>query len=65
MTYRQKLIEVKGRHANADTLHITRNAWLVALNKRKIIVEALTLARDGSVIKPFHYLLAPLARTIS
>lgn len=64
-TGRLHFIEVKGRHADADTVHVTRNEWLVALNKREMFVLAIALVRDGAVVGVPHYIRDPMARQIS
>ena len=64
-TGRLHFIEVKGRHADADTVHITKNEWLVALNKRDMFVLAIALVRDASVVEGPHYIRDPMARAIS
>jgi superfamily II DNA or RNA helicase len=58
-------IEVKGRHVDADSVHVTKNEWLVALNKREMFVLAIVLVRDGAVVEPPHYVRDPMARAIS
>ena len=62
---RLHFIEVKGRHADADTVHVTKNEWLVALNKREMFVLAIVLVRDGTVAEGPHYVRDPMARAIS
>jgi len=57
-------LEVKGRQADADTVHITKNEWLVALNKREMFVLAIGRIRDGQV-EALHYVRDPMARAIS
>ncbi|NVM22694.1 MAG: DUF3883 domain-containing protein [Desulfobacterales bacterium] len=57
-------IEVKGRQADADSVHITKNEWLVALNKRDMFVLAIGRVRDGQ-IETLHYIRDPMARAIA
>ena len=58
-------IEVKGRHVDADTVHVTKNEWLVALNKREMFVLAIVRVKDGTVVGKPHYIRDPMARAIS
>ncbi len=58
-------IEVKGRHADADTVHVTKNEWLVALNKREMFALAIVLVRDRAVVAPPHYIWDPMSRVVS
>jgi len=64
-TGKLNFIEVKGRHADADTVHVTKNEWLVALNKREMFILAIVLVRDGSVAEPPHYIRDPMARVVA
>ena len=57
-------IEVKGRQADADSVHITKNEWLVALNKRDMFILAIGRVRDGQ-IESLHYIRDPMARAIA
>lgn len=63
-TGRFRLIEVKGRHADADTIILTRNELLVALNKRKDYYLAIARVREEQ-IESLHYVQDPLARALS
>jgi len=63
-TGRLWLIEVKGRHADADTITITRNELLVALNKRDDYYLAIARIR-GDDVESLHYIQDPLARALS
>ena len=63
-TNRLRLIEVKGRQADADTIIVTRNEALVALNKRKDYYLAIARVRDETV-ESLHYVQDPLARVLS
>jgi len=63
-TGRLRLIEVKGRQADADTVIVTRNEMLVALNKRNDYY--LTVVRTRAVaVEPLHYVQDPLGRIVS
>jgi hypothetical protein len=64
-TGRLWLIEVKGRHVNADTVTITRNELLVALNKRDDYHLAIARVRDDDGIESLHYIQDPLERALS
>ena len=64
-TGRLHFIEVKGRYADTDSVHVTKNEWLVALNKREMYVLAIALVRDSSLVEPPHYARDPRARAIS
>lgn len=57
-------IEVKGRQADADSVHVTRTEWLVALNKRDMFVLAIARVRDTKV-ESLHYVRDPMARAIA
>ncbi len=57
-------LEVKGRQADADTVHVTRTEWLVALNKRDMFVLAIGRVRDNQV-ESLHYIRDPMARAIA
>jgi superfamily II DNA or RNA helicase len=63
-TGRLRFIEVKGRRADADTVVITRNELLVALNKREDYYMAVALVRDDAV-ESLHYIQDPLAHMLS
>jgi hypothetical protein len=63
-TGRLWLIEVKGRHVDADTITITRNEMLVALNKRNDYHLAIARVRDDDGIESLHYVQDPLARAL-
>jgi hypothetical protein len=63
-TNRLRLIEVKGREADADTIIVTRNEMLVALNKRKDYYLVIARVRDETV-ESLHYVQDPLARALS
>jgi len=64
-TGRLWLIEVKGRHVDADTITITRNELLVALNKRDDYYLAIARIRDDDRVDSLHYIQDPLARALS
>jgi hypothetical protein len=64
VTGRLHFIEVKGRHADAETIHVTKNEWLVALNKRELFALAIVLVKDGSVVGGPHYIHDPMAQAI-
>ncbi len=57
-------IEVKGRQADADIVHITKNEWLVALNKRGMFILAIGRVRDNQV-ESLHYIRDPMARAVA
>jgi len=57
-------IEVKGRQADADSVHITKNEWLVALNKRDMSVLAIARIRDNQV-ESLYYIRDPMARAVA
>ncbi|MDD5701026.1 MAG: helicase-related protein [Dehalococcoidales bacterium] len=57
-------IEVKGRVADANTIHITKNEWLVALNKREMFILAIGRIRNDE-IEDLHYISDPMARAIA
>ena len=57
-------IEVKGRQADADSVHITKNEWLVALNKREMFILAIGRVRDNQ-IESLHYIRDPMARAVA
>ena len=57
-------IEVKGRQADADSVHITKNEWLVALNKRDMSVLAIVRIRDNQV-ESLYYIRDPMARAVA
>jgi hypothetical protein len=59
-----RFIEVKGRRADADTIGITRNEMLVALNKREDYCLAIALVRDDKV-ESLHYVQDPLAHLLA
>jgi hypothetical protein len=63
-TDRLRFIEVKGRHVEADTIHVTKNEWLVALNKREAFALALVMMRDGQVVEPPHYMWDPMDQLV-
>ncbi len=63
-TGRLRLIEVKGRRADADTITVTKNELLVALNKRQDYYLAVALVRDDAVVS-LHYVQDPLGRALS
>ena len=46
---RSRLIEVKGRQADQETVSLTRNELLVAMNTRDDYYLAIALVRDGAV----------------
>ena len=55
---------MKGRQADADTIILTRNEMLVALNKREDYYLAIVRVRDGTV-ESLHYVQDPLAKAVS
>lgn len=57
-------IEVKGRQADADIVHITKNEWLVALNKREMSILAIGRVRDNQV-ESLYYIRDPMARAVA
>lgn len=57
-------IEVKGRQADANSVYITKNEWLVALNKREKFVLAIGRVRDNHV-ESLHYVRDPMARAVA
>lgn len=61
MTYRKKLIEVEGRAAGADTVTITRNEILTALNKPEEYILAI-LRVDEDMARLPHYVRRPFQR---
>ena len=60
-TGRLRFIEVKGRAEGADTVTVTRNEILTALNKPDAFVLAIVSASSGFAGEP-RYLRAPFAR---
>jgi hypothetical protein len=63
--HRLRLIEVKGRHVDAETITITRNELLVALNKRADYYLAVARVGSGDAVESLHYVRDPLARALS
>lgn len=63
-TGRLRFIEVKGRRADADTVVVTRNEMLVALNKRDDYYMAIVRV-DGDSVRSIHYVQDPLAHMLS
>lgn len=63
-TNRLRLIEVKGRQADADTIIVTRNEALVALNKRRDYYLAIARVRNETV-ESLHYVQDPLAHMLT
>lgn len=59
-----RFIEVKGRHAGADSIHVTRNEWLVALNQRERFALAVVLVQDGQAVGSPHYIWDPMTRLV-
>ena len=57
---RLRFLEVKGRAAGADTVTVTRNEILTALNKPDAFVLALVAVSHGSAAGP-RYILRPFA----
>jgi len=57
-------IEVKGRQADADIVHITKNEWLVALNKREMFILAIGRVRDNAV-ESLHYIHDPMGPAVA
>src|SRR5262245_48644509 len=53
-----RFIEVKGRVAGADTVTVTKNEILTALNKPDDYILALVFVGENGAEKP-HYLLRP------
>ena len=49
-----RFIEVKGRRADADSITITRNEMLAALNSADAYILAVVLVRQGFVDKPLY-----------
>ncbi|MGI8553866.1 MAG: DUF3883 domain-containing protein, partial [Dehalococcoidia bacterium] len=63
-TDRVHLIEVKGRVHDADTVSITRNEMLVALNKRESYSLAVVFIQNGVAAEPI-YVRDPVDRMVS
>ena len=60
-TGKLRLVEVKGRDARGESIVLTRNEYLCALNKRADYVLAIVQI-DGETIRGFHALADPLGR---
>ena len=60
-TGRLRFIEVKGRAEGADTVTVTRNEILTALNKPDAFVLAIVAVSNGFAGEP-RYLRAPFTR---
>ena len=58
---RLRFIEVKGRAKGAETVTVTRNEILTALNAPDAYVLAIVEVADGFAIQP-RYVRAPFAR---
>lgn len=59
-----RLIEVKGRVAGADSVSVTRNELLVALNTRARYLLAVVFVADGVAAEPV-YIQDPGGRLLS
>ena len=60
-TGRLRFIEVKGRADGADTVTVTRNEILTALNKPDAFILAIVEVSKGYALKP-HYVRQPFHR---
>ena len=56
-----RFIEVKGRVAGADTVTLTKNEILTALNKPEEFILAIVEV-DGELIGPPRYIIRPFTR---
>ena len=60
-TGRLRFIEVKGRRAGADTVTVTRNEILTAINSAGQFILAIVLIEDGRALPP-RYIRQPFGR---
>ena len=60
---RLRLIEVKGRIVGADTITVTRNEALTALNKPDDFILAV-VEFDGDNLKRVHYIRRPFEKEV-
>lgn len=57
-------IEVKGRHIEAQTITVTRNEILYALNQGEVFVLAIVLVRDDDAVEGPFYLRDPFENPV-
>jgi superfamily II DNA or RNA helicase len=60
-TGRLRFLEVKGRHAGATTVTVTKNEILTGLNKPEDFILAVVVVADGTA-REVHYLRQPFTR---